>query len=339
MATNANSMQENQVAEIDLLEIAHLLWQRIWLLIAGFVVGAVLAFTFTKFLVTPQYQAESIIYIFSKTTSITSLADLQMGSQLTEDFTIIATTRDVVESVIDELHLDTTYEALVKNISVKNPQSSHMLRINVKDPDPIVAANICNTLSERLREQIADIMNTDKPSVVQRAIPPKSQASPNVVRNTEIGALLGVVLVAAILIIQYMLDDTINTDEDVKKYLGVDVLAAFPYIRSIDAKKNAASSKGFLGIGKKSGSADKDSAKERQKQLTKERKDVTRSSARSSAQRKKTTAEPAVTGPKRTPGEATLNESEARRKFLNQVMADMKNVEQAEAEPKENNEE
>lgn len=237
MSMNPKMSPEDQVAEIDLLEIAHLLWSRIWLLLAGFIVGAVLAFGVTKFAITPQYQAESIIYIFSKTTSITSLADLQVGSQLTEDFTIIATTRDVVESVISELSLNTTYEALVKNISVKNPSSSHMLRISVKDPDPVVAANICNTLSEKLREQIADIMSTDKPSVVERAIPPKSQASPNVVRNTEIGALLGVVLVAAILIIQYLLDDTIKTDEDVKKYLGVDVLAAFPYIRNIDAKK------------------------------------------------------------------------------------------------------
>ena len=245
MAANQSNQVINnqQETEIDLLEIAHLLWQKIWLILIGFVVGAAIAFTFTKFFVTPQYKAESIIYIFSKTTSITSLADLQVGSQLTGDFTIIATTREVVESVIDELNLNTTYESLVKTISVSNPTSSHMLKISVENPHPVQAANICNTLSDKLRDQIADIMNTDRPSVVQRAIPPKSPASPSVVRNTEIGALVGLVLVAGILIVQHLLDDTVKTDEDVKKYLGVDVLAAFPYVRGIDSKKAGSKTK------------------------------------------------------------------------------------------------
>ena len=244
MAMDEKNVRASQETEIDLLEIAHLLWTRIWLILAGFIAGAVIAFTFTKFFITPQYKADSIIYIFSKTTSISSLADLQIGSQLTGDFTIIATTREVINSVIDELGLDMTYETLVRNVTVTNPTSSHMLKIAVKNPDPQLAAKICNSLSDKLREQIADIMNTDKPSVVQRAIVPKTKDSPNTTRNTEIGALIGVVLVAGFLIVRYLLDDTIKTDEDVKKYLGVDVLAAFPYVRGIDSKfggKNAKS--------------------------------------------------------------------------------------------------
>ena len=237
MAVDEKNARMGQETEIDLLEIAHLLWTRIWLILIGFIAGAVIAFTFTKFFITPQYKADSIIYIFSKTTSISSLADLQIGSQLTGDFTIIATTREVINSVIDELNLDMTYDELVRNVTVTNPQSSHMLKIAVKNPSPQLAAKICNSLSEKLREQIADIMSTDKPSVVQRAIVPQKKDSPNTTRNTEIGALIGVVLVAGILIVQYLLDDTIKTDEDVKKYLGVDVLAAFPYIRGIDSKR------------------------------------------------------------------------------------------------------
>lgn len=255
MAMDEKNVRMGQETEIDLLEIAHLLWTRIWLILAGFIAGAVIAFTFTKFFITPQYKADSIIYIFSKTTSISSLADLQIGSQLTGDFTIIATTREVINSVIDELGLDMTYETLVKNVSVTNPTSSHMLKIAVKNPSPQLAAQICNSLSEKLREQIADIMNTDKPSVVQRAIVPQKKDSPNTTRNTEIGALIGVVLVAGFLIVRYLLDDTIKTDEDVKKYLGVDVLAAFPYVRGIDSKHGKNGKAGKNGKKKKTASS------------------------------------------------------------------------------------
>ena len=231
MGQNANS--RNDYEEIDLLEIIRLLWQKVWLLAIGFVVGAAVMFAGSKFLMTPQYTAESIVYIFSNG-SVFNLQDLQLGNQLTADFTIIAKTREVIESVIDELQLDTTYAKMSERITVTNPNSSHMLRISVKWESPEVAADICNTLSDELREQIADIMNTDRPSVVQRAVVPTKKSSPNTTRNTAIGALVGALLVAAVLIIRYLTDDTIKTEEDVMKYLQLNTVAAFPYVRGFD---------------------------------------------------------------------------------------------------------
>jgi len=233
METNSMSRvpDRDEESTIDLLELARVIWGRIWFVVLGFVLGAVMAFSVTKLFITPQYEATATIYIFSKTTSITSLADLQLGSQLAEDFKIIATTRDVVESVITELNLDTNYESLVGRITVTNPNNSHMLRITVRNEDPDTAASISNALSEKLREQIADIMNTDKPSTVQRAVVPTQKSSPNTMRNTELGALIGALLVVAILVIRYLLDDTIKTDDDVRRYLGLDTLAEFPFIK------------------------------------------------------------------------------------------------------------
>ena len=164
-----------------------MIWRRIWIVLIGILVGAVAAFAFTKILITPQYKATSTIYIFSKTTSITSLADLQIGSQLTEDFQIIATTRDVVQNMIEEAQLDESYEQVVKKISVTNPKDSHMLLVTVTDPDPEQAAMLSNILSDKLREQIADIMNTDKPSTVERAVVPARASSPNTRKNVFFG--------------------------------------------------------------------------------------------------------------------------------------------------------
>ena len=217
--------------EIDLVELAGVIWRKFWLVIIGLIVGGAAAFAVVKYGVTPKYQATATIYIFSKTTSITSQADLQLGSQLTSDFQIIAKTRDVVESVIQDLNLDVTYESLAARISVTNPSSSHMLRVTVVDNDPTWAAKISNKLSDKLRDQIAEIMNTDRPSVVERATVPKSQSSPSVKRDTAIGALIGALLVVALVVIRYLADDTIKTSDDVHKYLGMDVLAEFPVIR------------------------------------------------------------------------------------------------------------
>lgn len=238
----ARQSRVEEETEIDLLELARVVWDKIWIVAIGFIVGAIVMFVGTKFFVTPQYEATSTIYIFSRSTSITSLADIQIGSQLTPDYTYIATIQDTVDEVINTLHLDTTYEEFKSKVTVKNPSSSHMLEITVTDPSPVLAANISNTMAVVLREQVADLMNTDRPSIVQRAVVPEKQSSPHVARSTAIGAIVGAIAVIAVLVVQHLLDDTIKSEEDVRKYLQLDTLAQIPYIKNLDeAKKNTGS--------------------------------------------------------------------------------------------------
>ena len=91
--------QRDDEIEIDLGEIFHLLLNKLWVIILCFIVGGVIGFAGTKILVTPQYSASSMIYILPKTRSVTSLADIKMGSQLTSDFGILAKSRPVIEEV------------------------------------------------------------------------------------------------------------------------------------------------------------------------------------------------------------------------------------------------
>lgn len=233
---NSQRNQADEEITIDLLELARIIWKNIWLVIIAIVVGAVLAFVVTKAFITPKYQATSTIYILSKSTSITSLADLQIGSQLAGDFEIIATTRELLEKVSADNNLDMTFEELKKEIKVTNPNNSHMLRIAVTDPDPQKAALISNALADELREEIAEIMNTDRPSTVERAVVPEKKYSPSTTKNVAIGAIVLAVLAILIIVVRYLADDTIKDTEDVKKYLGLDTLAQFPLLKTQTAK-------------------------------------------------------------------------------------------------------
>lgn len=213
---------------IDLLDLLLMFWEKKWLLLAGLVIGALVALFGTKLLITPQYQSTSMIYIYSKTTSVTSIADLQLGSQLTVDFQIVATTREVIDSTIEKLGLDTTYEALVGKIGITNPSNSHILKITVTDADPQMAADISNTVANELRARIADVMNTDEPAMVEKAVAAKDPVSPSLKKNVAIGGLILVLAICCVLTVIYLMDDTIKGEDDVEKYLRQNVLAAFP---------------------------------------------------------------------------------------------------------------
>ena len=127
--------QDDEV-EIDLLEIFNVLKSKFLILLtAGLLVGC-LCGLFTKFVMTPVYTSTSSILVLSKETTLTSLADIQLGTSLTSDYTVLIKCTPVLEQVIKNLDLDMDSDALRKNISIENPSDSRILEISVQNTDP-----------------------------------------------------------------------------------------------------------------------------------------------------------------------------------------------------------
>ena len=220
--------------EIDLLELFSTLLQRWYLILVCALIFGAAAFGVTKYFITPQYEASSMIYILStkQATDLSMTLDIQTSKQLTADFEILAKSRPVVEAVIDNLELDTDYETLVKRISVTNPSDTFVLKMTAKDPDPEMACNLSNALSDATAEQVAKVMATDKPNKVEEAVVPKEPVSPNVMKNTLMGVLAGAFLMCAFVTFMHIMDDRIKTEEDITKYLELNTLATIPINKS-----------------------------------------------------------------------------------------------------------
>lgn len=225
-----NEQRDDEI-EIDLMEIFRLFLRRWWMILGCGLIAAIAAFGFNKIVVTPQYEASSMIYILSKTTSITSAIDLQLGKQLTVDFETLATSRPVVEKVIDELNLDMDYEEMVQKIKVSNPSETQILKIAVRDADPKMACDISNAMSDATSERVAEVMVTDKPSTVEDAVVPEEPVTPNTLKNTVIAGALGVLLMMTVLLVNHLIDDRIKTEEDITKYLELNTLASIPLVK------------------------------------------------------------------------------------------------------------
>ena len=193
-----------------------------------------------SFFVTPQYTASSMISGLGESTSITSIADVQVGTELTGDFTTLAKSRPALEGVIDELDLDMNYEELSQIVTIENLTDTHILKISATDPDPEMAKEISNAMAQSTAETIASVMATEKPSIAEKAITPKAPSSPNFLKNLMMGGLLGAILAIAVIVVRFLMDDTIKTEEDVKKYLGLNTLASLPVEKGLKRKGKAA---------------------------------------------------------------------------------------------------
>lgn len=243
---NEGNVKDNEEMEIDLLQLFEALKKKIWVILAAMIIGGGLAGAYSKFVITPQYSSTAMMYILSKETTLTSLADLQIGSQLTKDYKILVTSRPVLEGVIETLGLDMKYEGLKGKISIGNPTDTRILSVTVTDPDPYQARAIADCVAETSSEYIGDIMEMIPPKIIENAVVATHKTSPSNGKNAMMGALAGMVLICGLVVVKELMDDTIQTEEDVEHYLGLTVLAFVP-LREGEEKRNEKRKSGKRG--------------------------------------------------------------------------------------------
>ena len=232
------NQKRNDEIEIDLLEVFHVLISRIWLILSAGVFLALVCFAISKFILTPTYKSTTKIYILNKSESQSvTYSDVQMGTQLTKDYAELISSRYVLEEVIQILSLEEDYDELRDMVSVDTPADTRIVSITVENTDPVQAMNIANCIREAASNHIQNVMDIEAVNVVETANMPMEKASPSVTMWTLAGGAIGVFLLCVIILIQYLLDDTIKSSEDVEKYLGLSTLALIPVMEEGNGKK------------------------------------------------------------------------------------------------------
>ena len=220
----------DDVIEIDLVELLGVILHNLWIIIVSGVIVAAAALLVSYFIITPKYESVTKIYVISKTNADTmTYSDLQAGSTLTKDYKELVKSRPVLEEVLAETGIDVELKELEEQITVEVPTDTRIVSITVEDKDPYEARIIADSVRIAASKHIQEVMNTEAVNVVEEASLPIEKSSPSILKNTAIGYAVGLFLAIAIVIINYIMDDTIKTPDDVEKFLGVSVLGSIPY--------------------------------------------------------------------------------------------------------------
>ena len=226
---------QNEEIEIDIGHILSILWDKIMVIIATGIIVGLGAFLVAKFFITPQYESETKLYVLNRANdSATTLSDVQLSTQLTKDYKILVTSAPVMNEVIKELKLDMKASQLASSISVDTPSDTRVLQITVVSDDPYQAKKIADCVAKVSSQKIWDIMKIEQVNVIEEGSLSEIPAFAVVQKWTIIGALAGIVLSAAVIVIKSMLDDTVKTTEDVEKYFDLSTLAVIPISEEMD---------------------------------------------------------------------------------------------------------
>lgn len=221
--------RQNEEMEIDLLELFYYLKKKIVVLVAVCLVCAVAGFVGTKLFITPTYTTNTRMYVLNRSNENNVLtSDFQIATYVMNDYKALITGQNVTKEVISRLGLKMKPETLSKKIQVTSPENTRVLQINITDTNPKKAADIANTVREVASLQIKQIMDVDAVQTVYEAEVPKEPSGPNTMRNTALAGILGLVIAVAVYTVIFLLDDTIRTEEDVTRYLGLGTLGVIP---------------------------------------------------------------------------------------------------------------
>jgi len=172
----------------------------------------------------PYYQTSTTVIVERKGAEPVLADDQVMANsvlqQHLQNYAQLAKSRTVATKVIQDLNLSLTVEKLVAMITVSQVNTTDILKIQVDNIDPVLAASIANATAEKLSKEVV----VDKISIVDQAQIQAKPVAESKSKNMLAGLLAGLVGSLCLVFLWVFLDNTVKTPSDVKVHLGIPLL-------------------------------------------------------------------------------------------------------------------
>ena len=220
--------QEANMIEIDVLSLLRTIWRKKFLILLTAILTTGLAFAYSAFLATPQYDSTTRLYVVTQSSDngagITN-QDLQAGSFLVKDYKEIILSQDVLKNVTTTLGIT---DDIKEKITVNIPVDTRILSITVRDSDPNQAATIANTLRDEAAKKIIEVTKVSDVTTLEAALPAEKPSTPQTKRNLVLGFIVGAFLATALVLVLEVLDDRVKRPQDIEEGLGMTLLGVVP---------------------------------------------------------------------------------------------------------------
>lgn len=229
-------MKDQNTLEIDVFQLFRTLWKRKLVILLVAIITSSVAFAYSTFVIKPEFTSTTRIYVVNRNqgekSGLTN-QDLQAGSYLVKDYREIILSQDVLEKVVSDLKLDLTPKVLANKIKVTVPVDTRIVSISVNDRVPEEASRIANSLREVAAQKIISITRVSDVTTLEEARPAISPSSPNIRRNTVIGAGLGAGLVIVVVLLIELFDDRVKRPEDIEDVMEIPLLGIIPNLDKV----------------------------------------------------------------------------------------------------------
>ena len=225
-------MEQNSASKIvTLKDLWEVFVHRLWIILLAAVVagGGFLAVDRISF--TPQYASTATLYILRQADSATASdasSDFSLALKVVNDCTYLLKSHTVLDEVIGRLHLDVSYEDLYDCVSTSNPEDTRILEVTVRSDSPENAKRIVDQVCTIGAQRIEDAMGFQQVNLYEFGTTDPEPCNRTGLTTFLLAAIAAALAAYIVLLVIFLMDDRIKTDEDIQQMLGLSVLASIP---------------------------------------------------------------------------------------------------------------
>jgi capsular polysaccharide biosynthesis protein len=228
---------------ISLRELMDTLKKRISLILFITLTAVIVSGGVSFFLLTPVYQSSTQLLVNQSKSEQPAInpGEIQTNLQLIKTYNVIIKSPTILDKVISDLDLKMTSQQLNSKITVANEADSQVINLSVQDTNPEAAAEIANKTAAVFQNEIPKIMNVDNVSVLAKAEVGEEQSpiKPKPLLNIAIAMVIGLMAGVGIAFLLEFLDNTVKTEQEVEKLLGLPVLGSITRIKDQNEQKTS----------------------------------------------------------------------------------------------------
>lgn len=223
-----------ETTELDLRELFYVIRKHMKGILAGLAVGLICAVLISMFVLPKKYTSSVSLYVNNGQPILNNalnMNDINASQKLVGTYIVILQDEHVMEQVAEQLNNPVSAGRLAGMISMGAVNDTEVLSISANTEDPQLSAEICNVFAEIAPQVLQRVVKAGSVEVLGEAKAATAPSSPSVAKNGMIGALIGLVLMAGWAFYREMADNTVKSEDDVRKHIDVPVLGEIPKIR------------------------------------------------------------------------------------------------------------
>lgn len=180
------------------------------------------------YMLSPVYEARTTI-IIGKNDEY-KYDDVMMYQNLIKTYAEIANSDDVATKTVKKLEnrINVNLEDINKDVKVNFKEGTQILNITVQREYPNETISIINTFTDSFIEKSKSLIPNGKIEIVDTPILPQKPIKPNRFLNIIISLFIAIITSTSMAFMIEYLDDTIKSQEDVEKKLGLSVIGIIP---------------------------------------------------------------------------------------------------------------
>lgn len=197
-----------------------------WMIVLGILICASLSYIVSKS-IHPVYQASANLILNECTPQTTPYDCTTAGIEALPTYAQLIESPTVLNSVVVQ-HKGLTVSQLAAMVTVKPQSNTLLIEVDVANKDPQLAMDLANEVSQ----SFVQYSNSQLPGKVQ-VIPAQLPINPTGIKPSlagAIGALVGLGLALALIVIFEWIDDRPGSLEEVQELLGMEVLTVIPQL-------------------------------------------------------------------------------------------------------------